>query len=119
MCGRYNFSTDSADEKIAAILEVLERKYQGGYKTGEIFLGDTAPAVIARNGRIIPVPAVFGFPGFQNDKLLINARGETAAEKKTFSECLRERRIILPATGFYEWDKEKLSICLRYYCFFF
>ena len=107
MCGRYNFSTDSTDEKIAAIISIMEREYPGAYKTGEIFPGDTAPAVIARNGRIIPVPAVFGFPGFQDGRMLINARGETAAEKKTFSECLRKRRIILPATGFYEWDNEK------------
>ena len=107
MCGRYNFSTDSTEEKIAAILEVMDRKYPGEYKTGEIFPGDTAPAIIARQEHIVPVPAVFGFPGFQSGKLIINARGETAAEKKTFSECLRERRIILPATGFYEWDKEK------------
>lgn len=107
MCGRYNFSTDNPDEKMAALISVMERKYPGEYKTGDIFPGDAAPAMIAQGDRIIAVPAVFGFPGFQDGKLLINARGETAAEKKAFSECLKERRIILPATGFYEWDSDK------------
>jgi len=107
MCGRYNFSTEYDDEKMTALIDVMERKYPGQYKIGEIFPGDTAPGIISRQERIVPVPAVFGFPGFQDGKLLINARGETAAEKKSFAESLRERRMILPATGFYEWDSAK------------
>ena len=107
MCGRYNFTADIRDEKVTALLDMMERKYPGQYKIGEIFPGDTAPAIISRNEKIVPVPAVFGFPGFQDGKLLINARGETAAEKKVFAENLKERRIILPATGFYEWDVSK------------
>lgn len=102
MCGSYNFSTDNPDEKMSALISVMERKYPGEYKTGDIFPGDTAPAMIARGDKIVPVPAIFGFPGFQDGKLLINARGETAAEEKTFSDSLKEQRVILPATGFYE-----------------
>lgn len=107
VCGRYNFSTDNPNEKMSALISVMERKYPDEYKTGDIFPGDTAPAMIARGDKIVPVPAIFGFPGFQDGKLLINARGETAAEKKTFSDSLKEQRVILPATGFYEWSSDK------------
>ena len=106
MCGRYNFDSDSSDSKIAAIISMMEKNWPGQYKTGEIFPGDTVPAMIERNGKIVAVPAVFGFPGFQDGKLLINARSETAAEKRTFSESLKTKRVILPATGFYEWSHD-------------
>ncbi len=114
MCGRYWFSGDGADGKLAAIVEAMERKHPGEYKTGEICPGDTAPGLIASRERIVPVPAVFGFPGFQDGRLLINARAETAAEKRTFADCLRERRIILPATGFCEWGRDAAKTKYRF-----
>ena len=110
MCGRYYFSAEPSDDKIRALTDMMDRRYPGAYKTGEIFPGDTAPAIIAIQSRIVSVPAIFGFPGFQGGKLLINARSETAAEKRTFANCLNERRVILPAMGFYEWSHDSQKV---------
>lgn len=37
---------------------------------------------------------------------LINARAETVQDKPAFREAFKERRCLIPATGFYEWKQE-------------
>jgi putative SOS response-associated peptidase YedK len=52
----------------------------------------------------------WGFtPGWVKDPrdfpLLINARAETAIEKASFRAAMRHRRVLVPASGFYEWHR--------------
>ena len=49
----------------------------------------------------------WGFTNPYRKGLIINARAETAREKKLFADSIQNRRCIIPASGFYEWDAYK------------
>jgi putative SOS response-associated peptidase YedK len=108
MCGRYAFFTDRELQEIDEIIEQISDDIQRDkLKTGEIFPTNVVPVFIPQKEIIKPKLMVWGFPNFQNKGVIINARAETVKEKKLFGSSLRERRCIIPSTGFYEWDAEK------------
>ena len=104
MCGR--FSQRSSPKKIAGKFEVedvppLLERYN--VAPAQQVLGirgseDKREATFFRWGL---VPAWAKDPSIGNK--LINARSETAAEKPSFREAFKRRRILVPAEGFYEW----------------
>lgn len=114
MCGRYTLFTDTEAREIREIIEAAQRQAGSApLKTGEIFPTNLAPILTCSRQRIQAEAAVWGFPGFQGRGVLINARAETAAEKRTFQKPLRTSRCAVPSTGFYEWGPGKRKHCFR------
>ena len=102
MCGRYYYDQDTADD--------IER-LTGQRPETEDFAGDVYPStegvVLCGRDTLKPEKMCWGFPGFKGSQLIINARAESALEKRMFAESVLNRRCIIPAKWFYEWDKDK------------
>lgn len=85
----------------------LERKINGAKFTGDIVPSAKAPILLADRREISAMMGRWGFPATQGKSLIINARVETVRYKSMFSNCLDSGRCVIPAAGFYEWDKSK------------
>ena len=74
-------------------------------KTGEIYPSESVPVLVVRDGEVVPEIITWGAPGFSKGSRIINARSETACEKKMFCDSILHRRCIIPANGFFEWNR--------------
>ena len=104
MCGRFFVPEDDSIEMIRSIVEYLEHRNVNA-KTGDVFPGDIA-AVVASNRHLEPQPFAMEWGYHLSDgKRIINARSETAAQKAMFADGIRQRRCLIPAQHYYEWEK--------------
>lgn len=107
MCGRYEFSSEEDINEIQTILQEIDADFpEASFKTGEIFPTGHAPVYTASDGKPGLGVMQWGFPKWDGKGVIINAKSETAAEKRTFSRLLEEKRCVIPSTGFYEWYKK-------------
>ena len=110
MCGRYYVDDDTAREIEKLVRQVDEkmRKTENIHlQAGDVHPSEMAPVVVTDDKRLSCRWQKWGFPGFSGKQLIINARSESALEKKMFRESVEHRRIVVPATWFYEWNKNK------------
>ncbi len=107
MCGRY-FWKDDAEDAFAEDFPQLAREVDmlraGDYTPAMNAVAVTAGAPLG-TGLLL-----WGFLGFDKGKLLINARAESVKDKPTFADSFAQRRCVLPAAGFYEWDSKKEKV---------
>ena len=113
MCGRFSLThalKELADLFDLANLEDFPPRYN---------IAPTQPIVVIRVGpdnRREAILIRWGLiPHWVKDpnefSLLIQARAETVIEKASFKSAIRHRRVLIPASGFYEWhrpDNKKL-----------
>ncbi|MET4632199.1 SOS response-associated peptidase [Kaistia defluvii] len=106
MCGRFALAVQPEDieaEFSMIRIEWFPPRYN---------IAPTQPILIVRGERGERRPALVRWgliPSWTKDlaalPLLFNARSETAAEKPAYRGAYRHRRCLIPATGFYEWQK--------------
>lgn len=135
MCGRYFWTDDAEDafeedfpELAGEAYELRAGDYTPGMRAGDYTPGMKALAVIGKGSSVHVNSQAenedrkssdaelgtellqWGFPGFDKGKLLINVRAESVKDRPTFADSYAERRCVLPAAGFYEWDKKKEKV---------
>ncbi len=123
MCGRFYVDEGTARE-IEGVIRGIDLQLEK-MRTGDIFPSQLA-GILTCHSRQHSLPAEspaareaaafaleemhWGFPQYQKKGLLINARAETALERKSFCDSVLHRRCIIPAKHFYEWDDHKNKV---------
>ncbi len=107
MCGRFSLIVDAS--VLAGVFEIdPPRDLRPRFN-----IAPTQRIPIVRAGREAPrewAEVRWGLvPSWAKDEKIgarmINARGETVAEKPSFRSAVKSRRCLIPADGFYEWIK--------------
>lgn len=112
MCGRFFVAAD--DPAILSMLKEIEAENRRQrldlppIKTGEVFPKDYSAAKVAlKTGTPRYQQMRWGFTGYDQKSLLINARAETVLQKATFRGPVLEKRCLLPASYYFEWKKDE------------
>jgi putative SOS response-associated peptidase YedK len=108
MCGRYSFAVEDALILERFGLRVRTAIYKARYNCAPtqnlaIIANDAPDTLKFFRWGLIPYwakDASFG-------NKLINSRAETIGEKPSFKNAFRNRRCLVPATGFFEWKKKR------------
>ena len=125
MCGRYSFAIEDALILERFGLRVRTAIYKARYNCSPTqnlaVISCDAPDTL-NYFRWGLIPSWAKEPSLGNK--LINARAETVLEKPSFKNAFRNRRCLVPATGFFEWkrtpDKTPFHIGLKHgspFCF--
>ena len=109
MCCRFYTGGDFR-EKLNTILKdegisAADPVYSGAGR--DVFPSDASTAICGKGSRLILADMRWGFSNPYRKGLIINARSETARDKNLFSDSIMNRRCVIPASGFYEWDRYK------------
>ena len=106
MCGRFFVDSETAKE-IQKLVRKIDAQLKKAKMVGDVHPTEFAAVIEAENRELRATAKRWGFPGFGNQKVLINAKAETVMEKRLFRDNVQYRRIAIPAAGFYEWNQAK------------
>lgn len=115
MCGRYylKISIDKlierygiANDDVHFLIDSIKDREKKEFDS-EIFPSQKIAIIIQDKTKSRPIIKEFkwGFSPFYSKRLIINARAETIDKKKTFKKPFLEKRCLVPASAFFEWEK--------------
>lgn len=111
MCVRYTLH--KSDAALGAISKALGEPLEAsaGAPTYNVTLTSIMPVVARFSGKTAVRPMRWGLigaaAGAAPQRLLANARAETARTLPAFRQAVASRRCLVPANGFYEWEEKR------------
>ena len=108
MCGRFAYNAEQITLWAKAVLGVTL-----DYATNLDVRPSQKIIAIASNKQ--PVFLSWGIQPSWSKHLIINAKAETVAEKKTFKDAFAHNRCLIPCSGWYEWRDEGGPRKQKYY----
>lgn len=117
MCYRYSFASE---QTLAALCQTLGVSTPAFFPRYNVALTQRMPVVAKRGDKPELAEMAFGWtlparnPG-EKPLLLANARAETLAAKPAFRAATQHRRCLVPADGFYEWEKSGTARLPHYF----
>jgi putative SOS response-associated peptidase YedK len=108
MCGRYSFDDIREIYEVRSIIEDVASRLgedtAAGIKRGEVFPSETAAVVTQVSPGLCCNVMSWGYPISQKSRLIINAKSENIFDLEIFRKSLREKKCVIPCTGFFEWN---------------
>lgn len=98
MCGRYWVDPKQMQFDFVK-MEIKEKR--------DVYPQEICNVLDIQNQKIIMKQYKWGISLENSKKIIINARAETVSCKPLFQHAFQTHRIIIPASGYYEWDSKK------------
>lgn len=109
MCGRYLFA--KKPKEIYKRYNIPKQEQLGTNPMYNIYPGARVPVITRNSPNKVEIMKWGLIPSWSKDpkigNKLINARGETVHQKPSFRISFKNKRCLIPATGFYEWGTIK------------
>ncbi|MBY6438212.1 SOS response-associated peptidase [Rhodococcus kroppenstedtii] len=110
MCGRY--ASTRSDDDLSSLFDAVVRLGDPPEPSYNVAPTDPVRIVLDRDDDRQLRTVRWGLvPSWAKDKKiasrLINARSETVTEKPAFRKAAAKRRCLIPADGYYEWEKRE------------
>ena len=108
MCGRYSLTK----KEMRLVLKEVEEMILNLLSSARYNIAPTqmAPVIVQEGSRVSVRSMRWGLQPSWSKAPLINLQSETVAGKPAFTESLRQRRCLIPADGFYEWNGERQAM---------
>lgn len=106
MCGRYSETAYKKELMLRFKCQITEGDFSARYNIAPM---SQAPVVVIHDSRNLKSMQWGLVPHWAKESSIgnkmINARAETLAQKPSFKKSFERRRCLIPADGFYEWQK--------------